>query len=444
MHSSTPHQLTSSIRERYISAEICDSNMAKKPLGPTLPAELSKELDDDDFYRLYRENAIQRNHGALSEENWEEEIEQIPLFMTKPPTQEQIDNNPDLQALQGIIEEDSTPISRATYCKDHANSIFSAAKKSTAIAKLKRIEYNKAIDLYDEGLKERDNIPKKLESILLSNKAAVNLALGNNRKVINDCTLAKELDPDNIKAYWRAATANKKLELYTEVISWCDEGLRVDPTNKTLSAERQAAVKIKAAADKKERQRAAQIRKKEKKDAELLDAFKARGIRFQKSIEVEMEVSRKGIAAAGGEVYVDSDKLLHWPVAFLYPEHQQTDFIKDYNEAHPFNLHLENMFAPTETIPWDAENKYKAGNLSLYFETQPSAAYKKTTLVKIDTRLSVHDALRDKRYTVVDLTPAFFVLVSGSTFEKHFLDMYKYSEGDAVDTSVLAERLAEM
>lgn len=72
----------------------------------------------------------------------------------------------------------------------------------------------------------------------------------------------------------RAAAANKKLELYGEVISWCDEGLRIDPTNTTLAAERQAAVKIKAAAEKKERQRAAQIRKKAQKDAELLEAFK--------------------------------------------------------------------------------------------------------------------------------------------------------------------------
>lgn len=171
------------------------------------------DLDDEDFYRLYRENAIQRNQGALSEDNWEEEIEQIPLFMTKPPTQEQIDNNPDLQALQGLIEEDSTPISRATYCKDHANSIFSAAKQSKAIAKLKRIEYKKAIDLYDEGLKERENIPKKLESILLSNKAAVNLVLGNNRKVINDCKLAKELDPENIKAYWYVTVSMMPLQI---------------------------------------------------------------------------------------------------------------------------------------------------------------------------------------------------------------------------------------
>jgi hypothetical protein len=55
------------------------------------------------------------------------------------------------------------------------------------------------------------------------------------------------------------------------------------------------------------------------------------------------------------------------------------------------------MFAPSERIPWDSDNKYHAGQLSVYFETHPEASYKKTKLVKVDTRLPLLAALRDPR-----------------------------------------------
>lgn len=49
--------------------------------------------------------------------------------MTKNPTAEQVEDNPELQAFQAIIEEDSTPTSRAEYSKNHGNAQFERAKK---------------------------------------------------------------------------------------------------------------------------------------------------------------------------------------------------------------------------------------------------------------------------------------------------------------------------
>lgn len=259
---------------------------------------------------------------------------------------------------------------------------------------------------------------------------------GNKRRAINDCKTAIELNPDNVKAYWRACTANTYLGHYAEAIGFADSGLRVDPTNKVLAADRQKAVKLKATVDKRARQIAQTIRKKEQKEASLLAAFTKRKLRFQKPIEVEMDVSLKGIAAAGGEVVLDAQGLLHWPATFLYPEHQQTDFITDFCEGHDLGGQLGLMFGPKESIPWDVDSKYRAGQLSVYFETQPEAAYKKTKMVRVDPRLTLLEAVQDPRYTVVDLTPAFFVLASGSPFEKKFLAQAEY-DGAAVDTSAL-------
>ncbi len=72
---------------------------------------------------------------------------------------------------------------------------------------------------------------------------------------------------------------------------------------------------------------------------------------------------------------VDNDTL-KWPVAFLYPEYGQTDFIKEFHESQRYLLrwivkifsgsdwsisarfqdHLNVMFQ--ESSPWDTENKY--------------------------------------------------------------------------------------
>lgn len=35
-----------------------------------------------------------------------------------------------------------------------------------------------------------------------------------------------------------------------------------------------------------------------------------------------------------GQVILDNDGILHWPVLFVYPEYGQTDFIEAFNENH--------------------------------------------------------------------------------------------------------------
>lgn len=358
----------------------------------------------------------------MSQDNWEEEIEQIPLFMTKAPTAEQVASNPQLQMIQQIIEEESTPESRAIYSKDHGNEIFMKAKKAKTNVRVRNQEFHKAMKLYDEGLEEMcDNA--KLNAILHCNRAAINLLLGNSRKVITDCAEAIKLDKSNVKAYFRAASACSKLENYSEAIEWADKGLSIDPANKTLVDARTKANKAKGAIDKAARKKAQMKKKAEKAAKELSTAIAARGIQLKEGIETEMKQhdARKGVVdtVSGGEVFLDSDGMLHWPMAFLYPEHKQTDFIKDFNEGTMFQDHLEMMFA--ERVPWDSDGKYRPGSLSLYYETQKDAK-KRTTVVEVDPGSVLLDVMIDKRYCVEDMTPAIFILSKGSPFEKQFFE----------------------
>jgi hypothetical protein len=43
----------------------------------------------------------------------------------------------------------------------------------------------------------------------------------------------------------------------------------------------------------------------------------------------------------GTKVFLDAEGKLHWPVAFFYPEVQQTDFIQDFHEDSMLMDHLQ-------------------------------------------------------------------------------------------------------
>ncbi|RMC08718.1 hypothetical protein DUI87_14967 [Hirundo rustica rustica] len=83
------------------------------------------------------------------------------------------------------------------------------------------------------------------------------------------------------------------------------------------------------------------------------------------------EISLDGFhsdSATGAKVHLDADGNLSWPVLFLYPEHEQTDFTVAFHENSRFIDHLMVMFA--ELPPWDLEKKYLPNNLELYFEDE--------------------------------------------------------------------------
>ncbi|KAF3835357.1 hypothetical protein F7725_027915 [Dissostichus mawsoni] len=50
------------------------------------------------------------------------------------------------------------------------------------------------------------------------------------------------------------------------------------------------------------------------------------------------------LEATGARVFLDEQHILHWPVLFLYPEHQQTDFISAFCKNDCFVNHLAVMF----------------------------------------------------------------------------------------------------
>ena len=69
-------------------------------------------LDTDTLIdEILAKKGPQKYKDGFSEDNWEEEIEQIPLFMSKSPDVIDPERSPALAALQLLKYEDATPLS---------------------------------------------------------------------------------------------------------------------------------------------------------------------------------------------------------------------------------------------------------------------------------------------------------------------------------------------
>lgn len=386
-----------------------------------MASSVHSDSDDgmDEFMDKFK---TQRYKNAFSENNWQEEFDKIPMFMKKAPEEINPQEYPELACLQSIIhDEDRPPEEQAKSLKDEGNAYF------------KEKNYQKAVVAYTVGLKKKC-ADQDLNAILLTNRAASHFHLGNMRSALNDATAAKKLKPDHLKALVRGAQCCVELRNFSEAMQWCDEGLKVYPTDAKLRELRAAADKQKRAAERDARKAKSKEKKLHGEKEALLSAIKARGIKLvqpakppQNDSDSEDEDERSSAAVAelsldglssqevtGAQVCLDEEGSLHWPVLFLYPEHQQSDFISAFCEKNCFIDHLAVMFE--ELPPWDADRKYLPQNLQIYFEDQ-----QKETLYQVDPEISLLKILQHKRYFVKAGTPSFIVLVKGSSYCKQFL-----------------------
>ncbi|KAE8293956.1 Tetratricopeptide repeat protein 4 [Larimichthys crocea] len=378
---------------------------------------------DDDMDEFMDKFKTERYKNALPEDSWEEEFNKIPMFMKTAPEEIDPKKYPELACLQAIIhDEDRPPEEQAKSLKDEGNVYF------------KEKNYQKAILSYTAGLKKKCG-DQELDTVLLTNRAAAHFYLGNMRSALNDAAAAKKINPDHLKALIRGAQCCIELRIFAEAVQWCDEGLKAHPTDKKLLELRAAADKHKRAAERDARKAKAKEKKLHGQKETVLAAIQDRGIKFLQSVKPprrgsDSEDEDKGSSAAisqlsldglssqevtGAQVFLDEQASLHWPVLFLYPEHQQSDFISAFCENTCFLDHLAVMFGE-ELPPWDTDRKYHPQHLQLYFEDE-----QKDRLYQVNPETSLLKVLQHKRFFVKAGTPSFIVLVNGSSFCKKFI-----------------------
>ena len=63
-----------------------------------------------------------------------------------------------------------------------------------------------------------------------------------------------------------------------------------------------------------------------------------------------------------------------WPCMFVYPSHNQSDFVKCFAEADLLALRMAEMFPEVDeggegtVMPWDFNNEFECSGLAVYFE----------------------------------------------------------------------------
>lgn len=331
------------------------------------------------------------------------EFDKIPLFMKSLPEEDTEDAT--IAALQDLAYE-GTPDEIAQNFKEQGNDYFKGKR------------WREALGFYTQAVDAKPTDPA-LQEALLCNRAACNLELHNYGSVLRDCSKAITLNPHCSKAYYRSTLALFALERVEDALDCCDRCLAFDAENKAVQALRERAAK---AVELKESKKRAQ---EQKKIEQLLfdKALKQRSLLLS---------GDKGDAEPKWDPEDASKTSILFPVFLLYPQHAQSDFVKEFHEDTPFNAQLETMFPPQAPPPqWDEKGEYVMGNLNVYAMTRGKRLLK---VGKNHTLRTVFEASRAKPgqpkdgLELRDGCLSFVVLPKGDV-EKKWIEDYKTARG---------------
>lgn len=369
-----------------------------------LKNKLDEDLDKHIDEILERNKDYKYKDGLDPEKDLDEQLRLIPAFSNQELTQEDIENSSALQALQALKYESEDPHTCAVSHKEDGNYHF------------QKKDYKKAIAAYTEGLKQKyEDIT--LTAVLYTNRATSNFYLGNNRSALNDAIWALKHKPDHMKAIIRAAISCFDLENYDNCLKWCERGMKIDAKEKKLSELKKKAIHQKKQKERDDRKKQLRELKNLTERNTLLETIEARQIQVEYCGEVTR--SRQGIeellnqtnAPHSGKLRLDESKQLCWPVYFLYPEFNQSDFIESFEENVSF---IDQFLVMFETPPpWDVKKSYLVEHIKIYFEDK-----KNNELVRVKPEMILKEVLSNKKFVVRGNCPAFIVLSARTSYFK--------------------------
>ncbi|CDY10078.1 BnaC08g43730D [Brassica napus] len=307
--------------------------------------------------------------------------------------------------------------------------------------------YSEAVENYTKAIDQRA-LSVSETSILFSNRAHVNLLLGNYRRALTDAEEAIRLCPDNVKAVYRAAKASVALDLLNEAKSYCEKGIEEDPGNEDMKK----LLKVVTLKKKEKEEHEAELSRAVVEAKACLSAFENRGVKIGKAMYRELTGLKKPV--------LDQNNILHWPVLLLYAEAMTSDFVEDFCETDIFLslLSAPNMFSEdSPPLPWDKNHEYTREAIELYYEASSGTplprsrvlqyllegtkgSQAETTgdedanltktpynvkgrgssgMVKVNERRTLHDVLKEPNLVIPEI-PVFYIVSKRSKFYKDF------------------------
>ncbi|CAH0390036.1 unnamed protein product [Bemisia tabaci] len=364
--------------------------------------ELAKKLDDDlDAFLASRPRKPYTE--GWTEENWQEEFDKHPFFMSKPP-ENPTEISPLVEGIQQLKydESENSPEELAATYKKEGDFFFKCKK------------YKKAIINYSQGLHYKCN-DQELNATLLNNRSAAHFFIENFRSSYNDCKAALKLKPDYVKAITRCAKCCRRMSLFEECIEYCDKALKFSPNDPDLkSLHKEALIELKKM-ERDKRKEEVLRKRKEAAEKKLIAAINERNIKIYpetKGLTSMSQLEPCFPEVVQKTVHFENDRLV-WPVIFLYPEYGTTDFIQEFHEDSRFEDHIAEMF---QTAPeWDTNGQYTPDKIRIYFEDFDHNAH------RVSPESTLNQAISHPKYRVDGGVPAFIIVVDGSLTEKRLL-----------------------
>jgi tetratricopeptide (TPR) repeat protein len=263
----------------------------------------------------------------------------------------------------------------------------------------------------EEVQAEQENLVKLREAVYV-NRALCQLELKNYRSTTLDCAQALLVNPKNIKAHYRSATALLALDKIHEALDVCYRGFKVDPDNVPLQ-KLLGQIKAKSEAlEVRDRKRRAEEKRREQERLTLRTALAAR--------EIKMRGSEKPPDLQDAVIRLSPDPLspksmLEFPVMFLYPLDNQTDLIKAWAEKDAVWQHLSYILP----LPWDEKGEYK--DVDCFMDTVTGG------LMKVGKKLTLLELLSNGKTEIIDGLVRIYVVPTARA--KEWIEDVKAAKG---------------
>ena len=268
----------------------------------------------------------------------------------------------DMVALQSLLYDDEDRDFSAENLKVQGNEALRKGKKF----------YSHAVDFYTQALDVQSE-NAALNSTILSNRAHVQLLMGNHGRALEDARASLKLDASNLKSRYRAVKACVTLGKYEAAIAFCEEGKRDGGAAEELRSLEASARK--GLEERRTRRAALQTRLNQLSALSSAimgggDGRKAYTMAkpttvTKNNFSADDQVPRLSPDAAGGA--------LEWSVVIVHPEFMQVDMVRDVNETHSVGHYIEQIFGEGPP-PWDERGDYTRERVELYCQRHESAS----------------------------------------------------------------------
>ncbi|KAL5332717.1 hypothetical protein BJX70DRAFT_105231 [Aspergillus crustosus] len=271
--------------------------------------------------------------------------------------------------------------------------------KGIAILRSKEDKWDKPEDEAEE-----ERLRREVEEASYTNRALCNLELKNYRSTTLDCAAVLQLNPRNVKAFYRSAMALYALDKIPEAEDAAARGLAIDANNKLLQQIAAKTAERKAVVDRIAAKRRADDERTRKEQVLLGTALQARQIRTRKT-EQPPEMEDANIKLAPDPLSPEST--LEFPTVLLYPMDAQSDFIKGFSEMSSIEDHLDYIFP----LPWDTKKEYTIQNVECYMDTYTGG------LIKAGKKLPLLQILSGSKVEIVDELVRIYVVPTAKSKE---------------------------